>query len=827
MYLDELTIHGFRGFPKEERTIEFGGGSGVIVGDNGTGKSSVLAAIEFLLTGGMTHLSGPGTGDIQIQTHAPHQEADPEDCYVRGKFVTEEGDSGEFERCGDDHRNLEKINGDIDADDVSVSQWNDEHLLLTRGQLLEFIESPPGDRGDHLSKLLNLSGITNRAKGFARVSSKLGEKVDRRKETCERHVRDIESAIDHNIDYPLTDEELDVILTSVNEKLSELNGPEIENLDALSAALENVNLTVPQDSVNAFHEASTEDRLNSTRDWAQGNKENIEDRLDSLAADLAELDAVEGASLLEMDLFEAANDIIAPETTMCPLCGESHDEGYLHDRVETERESLKSIRELRSDVRSTRNRLRNDLQAHRDEVEEVLDRLEEGENSGNHGEVDGEIGDLSEYIDEIEDIIEVLSNDLVQQLDDGSIEVMHLNPEELAPNWDLVEASSSDIMEYIDNLDPLEEYSTIHGDIVTINNAWESLDEEQSALEHLAALTENMDRTQELFTEARNEGFEELYADIEGLFNQLYGTIHPDEQDIDLDFDADATDSVKLEANFEDERDSPLAYHSEGHIDTMGICLFLALRDHLNMSGPEIVMLDDIVMSVDKTHRRGVARLLQQYLDDGPQAILATHDEVWGDQLTESSVVNRNNVIEITDWDISTGPMMHGASWDVIEEYLDENRPHAAAAHLRRQAEKLGRVAAIKLKPQMEYKERYGLADFIYGISGQIKTVAKGAKRHHADHSDEWVAGKELDDQRSDLLGEFGLNELNGMVHYRRDDWGQLGVDDLRDVLEHWREIDDFLHCGDNGDMIYYEESGDWCWIQCDCRTVQVGYDSS
>lgn len=125
----------------------------------------------------------------------------------------------------------------------------------------------------------------------------------------------------------------------------------------------------------------------------------------------------------------------------------------------------------------------------------------------------------------------------------------------------------------------------------------------------------------------------------------------------------------------------------------------------------------------------------------------------------------------------------------------------------------------------MEYKERYGLADFIDGISGQIKTVATGAKRYHDDGTDEWETGKELDNKRSDLLGDFGLDEMNGTVHYRRDDWGQLGVEDLRDVLEQRREIDEFLHCDANGEMLHYDETSDWCWIQCDCRTIEVGFE--
>lgn len=43
-----------------------------ICGPNGTGKSSVVDAIEFCITGDVTRLSGQGSGDLSVKAHAPH-----------------------------------------------------------------------------------------------------------------------------------------------------------------------------------------------------------------------------------------------------------------------------------------------------------------------------------------------------------------------------------------------------------------------------------------------------------------------------------------------------------------------------------------------------------------------------------------------------------------------------------------------------------------------------------------------------------------------------------------------------------------------------------
>ena len=43
-----------------------------ICGPNGTGKSGVVDAVEFCLTGDVTRLSGQGTAGLSVKSHAPH-----------------------------------------------------------------------------------------------------------------------------------------------------------------------------------------------------------------------------------------------------------------------------------------------------------------------------------------------------------------------------------------------------------------------------------------------------------------------------------------------------------------------------------------------------------------------------------------------------------------------------------------------------------------------------------------------------------------------------------------------------------------------------------
>ncbi|WP_273521915.1 AAA family ATPase [Rhodosalinus sediminis] len=65
-----IKIEEFRGI--RELSLDLEGENFGICGPNGTGKSGVVDAIEFCLTGSITRLSGQGAGELNVRGHAPH-----------------------------------------------------------------------------------------------------------------------------------------------------------------------------------------------------------------------------------------------------------------------------------------------------------------------------------------------------------------------------------------------------------------------------------------------------------------------------------------------------------------------------------------------------------------------------------------------------------------------------------------------------------------------------------------------------------------------------------------------------------------------------------
>jgi energy-coupling factor transporter ATP-binding protein EcfA2 len=133
----------------------------------------------------------------------------------------------------------------------------------------------------------------------------------------------------------------------------------------------------------------------------------------------------------------------------------------------------------------------------------------------------------------------------------------------------------------------------------------------------------------------------------------------------------------------------PHALHSEGHQDSMGIFLFLALAEYLSNGAPSFVVLDDVLMSVDRQHRRAVAKMLSEQFPE-TQFLLTTHDEVWWRQLRTESVVSGANALRINGWNIDDGPVIGETAGDLVGHarmHLGQGHVPSAAHALRRACE--------------------------------------------------------------------------------------------------------------------------------------------
>jgi len=116
---------------------------------------------------------------------------------------------------------------------------------------------------------------------------------------------------------------------------------------------------------------------------------------------------------------------------------------------------------------------------------------------------------------------------------------------------------------------------------------------------------------------------------------------------------------------------------SEGHLDSLGLCIFLAFVKKFNKDC-SLIILDDVVTTVDSKHRSHICKLLIEEFQE-KQMIITTHDNLWYEQLRSHQIAydvtgNFKNLV-ITGWDISSGPNIrpYKPRWVKIQEKISSS----------------------------------------------------------------------------------------------------------------------------------------------------------
>jgi len=91
-----------------------------------------------------------------------------------------------------------------------------------------------------------------------------------------------------------------------------------------------------------------------------------------------------------------------------------------------------------------------------------------------------------------------------------------------------------------------------------------------------------------------------------------------------------------------------MKYLSESHLNSLGICLFLASAKLFNKVS-HFLVLDDIVTSFDLGHRRRLIRLLKEQFGDW-QIILLTHEHLWFEMIRRE-LASSGWLFSEVDWD--------------------------------------------------------------------------------------------------------------------------------------------------------------------------------
>ena len=233
-----------------------------------------------------------------------------------------------------------------------------------------------------------------------------------------------------------------------------------------------------------------------------------------------------------------------------------------------------------------------------------------------------------------------------------------------------------------------------------------------------------------IYNDSINVELEKIYKNVEESFIEMYREINDDEKK----FTAQLTPSagkLGFDVDFYGRGYFPPgAYHSEGHQDGMGLCLYLALMNHLLKGNFQFAVLDDVLMSVDTGHRREVTKMLKSRFPN-VQFIMTTHDDIWLRTMKTVGLVSGKNFAHFRKWSVDLGPTEwdNRDVWREIEDYLAKNDVRAAAGLLRHYLEYISQEICHVLRAQVYFRgdAQFELGDVLpNAMSAFSKALKKG-----------------------------------------------------------------------------------------------------
>jgi hypothetical protein len=170
--IERIEIIEFRGIRK--LTLDLGKKSFGIAGPNGTGKSGIVDAIEFALTGNITRLGGVGTAEISVKAHAPHVDSakNPEKAIVRLRVTAPNfGKAIVIERSVK-NAGTPMLTPDNASTRALLAQLETHpEFALSRREIIKYILTPAGERSKEVQILLRLDQIEKVRTSLQRIAN--------------------------------------------------------------------------------------------------------------------------------------------------------------------------------------------------------------------------------------------------------------------------------------------------------------------------------------------------------------------------------------------------------------------------------------------------------------------------------------------------------------------------------------------------------------------------------------------------------------------------------------------------------------------------------
>ncbi len=795
--IKSFTIENFRGI-RLPLTINFTKGSKptsvVVYGRNGTGKSSIVDAWEWLLTCKIDALRKEGVSEKDF----PHKSSGGDNSFVVLEFNHPEI------KVVKSKFNKNKITAPIYEGKYSEFKSLCQHPNHLRyADLQEFVFKTKTEKYKYIARYFGLENFSKNQEGIQYALNKVSSllqthKVDLQQRSAELKIVIACSGIsDSHIlgyinsiaaKYALPSIESFSKHQIVNDKLAEIVGrnPISQELVIWKGFLTNLDNFYPID----INEADCKQLKNSYEDLIKG---------------------AESIKLLILSsLLEKSLEILPKldDPNKCPVCNKTFD-GDLHKHVEAQHNALKLLNGKKREF----DRLKNIIENNFESLERKLKEIQKGLPQS----VIDTYGEFFVCIEELKISLPAISDSIKGELKNlHGVDICSQDGFNLiAKIQDLENEIKREVRGKIVKLEADENSKTLasdYRDLIFLCKAYSEykvIETKVSLLERTYYHLEKVFTELTLYIQNKIQSiFDAISIDVVDYFTVLEGH-NPYIKNPELKLVAGKDKAIELEIEFASEKVIPaFKFLSESQINSFGLSIFLASVKHFNTS-LKFFILDDIVNSFDAYKRPRVAQLFATKFRDF-QILLLTHDQVFFESIQKDFPEWQR--YKFTGWDYTTGPKMSLAR-NYVEEIkmqIEEDNSTVAGSILGRYLEWILGQINQKMETPITYRveNMYTLIEFYAPLVKRLKEkLGKGNKRH----------------QLMECFEDFDSSTIfrNYCAHYKNETT-PFTSNEIDEVLKKWLEIEEFLFCKSCKSFIQYKSLNGDAYIKCDCGKLDL-----
>ncbi|MFN3739495.1 MAG: AAA family ATPase [Thermodesulfovibrionales bacterium] len=697
MKIKKLKVKAFRGFTGE-KIFEFSPVT-ILLGPNGTGKSSTLNAIEWCLYG--EDIIGKDTGireRVRWEVQNRNSEDDPS---VEIEIEKEDGSSTsisrKWQRKG--KKTEEEFNVSDEACKNLLSKYSFKDFMTGVYQHQEVIRAivtdEPKPRNEGFDRLMGLSEYTNLAEVINEVIKK--EKGDKLEKELENKKKEIELKVDewqkiinenkndlkqrglkeediskkgeedlkNKIKEELTNfmVKLDISLTvefsnlktdsDVNEFIETIKSeiikcrsemPDVKrqkelfkNQGALSNLLENYK--------NLFLSRNEKiEKLNEFKS-KNGDKQQLEDKKNKISEEIIKIEKEKEQRSLQGSIIEKAIEFLEEgiDKDVCPVCGVKTENLLEHLKKEWEEKYRVILKELEDKLKTK--------QVEKERIEGLLKEF---------AALQKEVDDAEKKLkNKIVDISKEIGEEIKEDEDPAVILGRKIDEiqKELKELENMVAEKQKNLNEIDDEVSIIEKMNKIlnykdrqeKARKIESTEEWESLEESSDRYKKfIHALGEIVSKIKEASREEAKSKIDNAKDKIAKYFQKI--TEHPS-IDVNLQIEGDkktgGNDYKILDKNNKD----IIPILSQGNLNALALSIFLALSENLPFG---FVMLDDPSQSLSYKEKEKLVDVLEE-VSKNKNLIISTMDREFFEFL-KSKITKKKKIYEFTKWDPQNGP---------------------------------------------------------------------------------------------------------------------------------------------------------------------------